>query len=91
MVDGCVCYIVYVSLRVTSVTDWCGFVTKSVNCHVILCNVILCNVMQWMKVRGAWVGTEYKSLGVAQVSEVSDKFSSERMFTSGTKPTWVGR
>lgn len=47
--------------------------------------------MQWMKARGSWVGTEYKSLGVAQVSEVSDKFSSERMFTSGTKPTWVGR
>ena len=86
MVDACVCYIGYVSLRVTSVTDWCGFVTKRVNCHVILCNV-----MQWMKARGSWVGTEYKSLGVAQVSEVSDKFSSERMFTSGTKPTWVGR
>ena len=57
MVDACVCYIGYVSLRVTSVTDWCGFVTKRVNCHVILCDV-----MQWMKVRGAWVGTEISPL-----------------------------
>ena len=86
MVDACVCYIGCVSLRVTSVTDWCGLVTKRVNRHVILCDV-----MQWMKVRCPWVGTEYKSLSVPQASEVHDKFSSERMFTSGTKPIWVGR